>query len=312
MRRLRWTVVTTAVALVAMAAPARADQTLTVAPATPVANCWPFGGSTWSPYQAAIYQNVPPFEPKAGDVLAFDLIVPNDVDIQLEIALARTTTNGGTTEAEPFRKVVSNTQTPTNPRGDAVAGNFELQFTAEQAFSFPGGGLIIRFSNPAGEFATDACDAPTVGDATTGAPSDPSGFFVARASNDPDGISPWTPFSASFAGAAFRITTFDPPGPPPPATETDPPETTITKGAPKRLDTDRVKFRFDSDEAGATFECKLKGKDVRQRIRQFNDCDSPRRYKNLDPGRYRFKVRAIDAAGKVDPTPAKDRFRVVD
>jgi hypothetical protein len=90
------------------------------------------------------------------------------------------------------------------------------------------------------------------------------------------------------------------------------PETTITKDAPKRIDTDKVKFRFESDEASSTFECKLKGKDLKRRIRQFNDCDSPRRYRNLDEGRYRFKVRAIDAAGNVDLTPAKDRFRVLD
>ncbi len=94
--------------------------------------------------------------------------------------------------------------------------------------------------------------------------------------------------------------------------DVDPPETTITKDAPKRIDTDKVKFRFESDEASSTFECKLKGKDLKRRIRQFNDCDSPRRYRNLDEGRYRFKVRAIDAAGNVDLTPAKDRFRVLD
>ena len=34
--------------------------------------------------------------------------------------------------------------------------------------------------------------------------------------------------------------------------------------------------------------------------------------KRLDPGRHRFKVRAIDPAQNIDATPAKDRFRVVD
>jgi hypothetical protein len=94
--------------------------------------------------------------------------------------------------------------------------------------------------------------------------------------------------------------------------DTNPPETTITKDAPKRSDTGKVKLRFKSDEAGSTFECKLKGKGLKPRIRQFNDCDSPRKYKNLDEGRYKFKVRAIDAASNVDLTPDKDRFRVVD
>jgi hypothetical protein len=92
----------------------------------------------------------------------------------------------------------------------------------------------------------------------------------------------------------------------------DPPETTITKDAPKRLAGDKLKFRFASDEAGSTFECKLKGTGLKPGIKQFNDCVSPRKYKNLDPGRYRFKVRAIDAASNLDATPAKDRFRVID
>lgn len=91
----------------------------------------------------------------------------------------------------------------------------------------------------------------------------------------------------------------------------DPPETRITRDV-KRSETGKVRFRFKSDEVGATFECKLKGKELKRKLRQFNDCNSPRKYKGLDEGRYKFSVRAIDAAGNVDPTPAKDGFRVVD
>lgn len=39
----------------------------------------------------------------------------------------------------------------------------------------------------------------------------------------------------------------------------DPPETSITRDV-KRSETGNVRFRFESDEVGATFECKLKGK----------------------------------------------------
>jgi hypothetical protein len=89
------------------------------------------------------------------------------------------------------------------------------------------------------------------------------------------------------------------------------PETTISKNV-KRSDIGKVKFRFASDEAGATFECKLKGPDLKRKLRQFRDCDTPRKYKRLDEGRFKFAVRAIDGAGNVDTTPDKDRFRVVD
>ena len=88
-------------------------------------------------------------------------------------------------------------------------------------------------------------------------------------------------------------------------TECDPPETTITKGAPNKLDKHKVKFKFTSSEPDSTFECKLDKK-------QFKPCTSPRKYKRLDEGKHKFKVRAIDAAGNVDPTPAKDKFKVVD
>ena len=45
---------------------------------------------------------------------------------------------------------------------------------------------------------------------------------------------------------------------------------------------------------------------------KFKACESPRKLKNLGTGKYKFKVRAIDAAGNVDPSPAKDKFKVVD
>jgi hypothetical protein len=130
-----------------------------------------------------------------------------------------------------------------------------------------------------------------------------------------DGSSPttWQPSSGDFAFKTY-VAPLPPPrdyGVPVPR-DTNPPETTITKDAPKRTDKSKVKFKFDSSEPSSTFECRLKGKDVKRKLRKFRPCDSPHKYKHLDEGRYRFEVRAIDAAGNVDPTPAKDRFRVLD
>ena len=86
--------------------------------------------------------------------------------------------------------------------------------------------------------------------------------------------------------------------------ECDPPETTITKGAPSKLDKPKVKFKFTSDEPGSTFECKLDKK-------PFKPCESPKKVKRLDEGRHKFKVVATDEAGNTDPTAAKDKFKVV-
>ena len=83
-----------------------------------------------------------------------------------------------------------------------------------------------------------------------------------------------------------------------------PPETTITKGAPNKTKKHKFKFKFTSSESSSSFECKLDKK-------KFKPCKSPRKYKRLKKGKHKFKVRATDAAGNTDPSPAKDKFKVV-
>ena len=64
-----------------------------------------------------------------------------------------------------------------------------------------------------------------------------------------------------------------------------------------------VKVRFSSTEARSTFTCKLDGGKPRT-------CKSPKRYRNLDRGKHKVTVTAVDAAGNADPSPAKVKFRV--
>jgi hypothetical protein len=106
----------------------------------------------------------------------------------------------------------------------------------------------------------------------------------------------------------------DEPGPDTPTVVVDSqaPETQIDTGPKKRTAHPRASFAFSSDDPGATFQCALSGKHLDMLIKQFNDCASPRRYSHLDAGRYRFSVRAIDAANNVDATPAEQKFRIVD
>jgi len=88
------------------------------------------------------------------------------------------------------------------------------------------------------------------------------------------------------------------------ATDKVPPQTKIVKGPPKKTTKTTVKFKFRSSEAGSKFQCKLdRGK--------FKKCKSPKTYKKLKPGKHVFRVRAVDAAGNVDPTPAKRNFTVL-
>jgi hypothetical protein len=164
----------------------------------------------WTPYMGFVYKNVPAFQLKVGDSLAFDLGHMNNANIQLEIALSPTTSNGGDTPSGVFQTVVQNTQTPTNPRGDTTVGNFELSFTAQAPFNFPGGGLIIRFANPSPSYAADSSCTSVLVRTTS---SDPSNNFVERFWGDTDGAAPWeNPDPASIGG--FRVTLADVPPPP--------------------------------------------------------------------------------------------------
>lgn len=84
--------------------------------------------------------------------------------------------------------------------------------------------------------------------------------------------------------------------------DADPPETTIDK-QPKRKTTKRkAKFTFTSDEPGSTFECKLdKG--------EFEPCGANAKFK-VKAKKHTLEVRATDAAGNTDPTPASVKWKV--
>lgn len=82
------------------------------------------------------------------------------------------------------------------------------------------------------------------------------------------------------------------------------PQTILRHRPPERTGDRTPTFRFVGDEAGVSFECKLDGNG-------FRACRSPFTTKTLSFGTHRFRVRARDGEGKVDPTPAVARFRVV-
>jgi hypothetical protein len=227
---------------------AQASTTVNVNPADPPgeSNEFPFGrGDSW-PQLGFVYKNIPAFNLKTGDTIAFDLGFQNDVDIQLQISMAATTVNGGDIPG-PYTTVVNNTQLPVNPRGNAVTGDYELQFTAEAPFSFPGGGLIIRFSNSGGAYATDFHADPTLLNVATG--TDSSGFFVKRFYHDADGLPPYDS-ADTFGLAGFRLTLLD-------ATPTPPsgPGTT----APKKKKCKKHKHKR-SAELAKKKHCKKKKK----------------------------------------------------
>jgi trypsin len=125
------------------------------------------------------------------------------------------------------------------------------------------------------------------------------------------------PMRSALQNGILRVTCTDVVGagpapslPPRCTPDTDPPQTKITKHPRKRIRSDkrrvRVRFMFNSDEPGSSFECK------RDR-RPFKHCTSPKTYRigtPEDPRTHVFKVRATDPAGNTDPTAARFRFKV--
>ena len=77
----------------------------------------------------------------------------------------------------------------------------------------------------------------------------------------------------------------------------------MTKGVARITNNRRLTFKFASDESASTFECRIDAK-------AFRSCASAKTVR-VSLGRHKFRVRAIDAAGNIDSTPASDRFRVV-
>jgi hypothetical protein len=82
------------------------------------------------------------------------------------------------------------------------------------------------------------------------------------------------------------------------------PETTISSGPSDPTASTDAGFNFDSSEAGSTFECQLDGGG-------FSACTSPQGYTGLGTGSHTFEVRATDAAGNVDTTPASFTWTIL-
>ena len=99
---------------------------------------------------------------------------------------------------------------------------------------------------------------------------------------------------ASPASYSWNVTT---------AADTTPPDTSISSGPSGTVASGDASFGFSSSEAGSSFECRLDGGD-------WSGCTSPKSYSGLADGSHSFDVRATDAAGNVDASPASRTWTV--
>ncbi|MGX1160760.1 myo-inositol-hexaphosphate 3-phosphohydrolase [Pseudarthrobacter sp. SLBN-100] len=142
----------------------------------------------------------------------------------------------------------------------------------------------------------------------------PQGFFITQDTSNDTGnqnfkLVPWQSIAAAYAPALLVDAAYDPrkigaaggggdPGP-----DTAQPNTSITGGPSGTSSSTSAEFTFTATEPG-TFECALDGG-------AFEGCTSPKNYADLAVGSHVFAVRATDAAGNSDPTPA-ERTWVID
>jgi hypothetical protein len=85
--------------------------------------------------------------------------------------------------------------------------------------------------------------------------------------------------------------------------DTTPPETTIDSGPSGTVNNASATFAFSSSETGSTFQCSLDGAAP-------GSCTSPKGYAGLSDGSHTFQVKATDAAGNTDATPASQTWGV--
>ena len=81
------------------------------------------------------------------------------------------------------------------------------------------------------------------------------------------------------------------------------PETVIDSAPPASGTSRTAVFAFHSTKAGSSLQCSFDGS-------AFATCASPFTKTHLSPRTHAFAVRAIDAQGNVDPTPAVSSFKV--
>ena len=99
--------------------------------------------------------------------------------------------------------------------------------------------------------------------------------------------------------AAGAVTTPPPPDP----VDTIPPDTSITSGPTGTVSSASAELWFSSTESGSTFECRLDSG-------AWAACGSPKTLTSLAAGGHTFEVRARDASGNVDLSPASRSWTV--
>jgi len=187
------------------------------------------------------------------------------------VPAVRTFTVAAQPDTEPPETTIA-----TGPSGTIAADSAIFAFEASEA-----GGFECRFDsvNPAG---WSPCGSPQ----SYSSLADGSHNFEVRGLDAAGNADP-TPAVAEFA------------------VDTTSPQTNLTSAPSGTIETASASFAFEASEPG-TFECRIDSNDAAA----WSACTSPKPYDSLADGAHLFEVRALDALGHVDPTPAFVAFSI--
>jgi len=180
-----------------------------------------------------------------------------------------------TVDAHPDLEPPQTTIT-SGPSGTIAGGSASFDFESSEEGSFE-----CRFDSVNPDSWT-ACDSPQ----NYSGLADGSHNFEVRATDLAGNVDP-TPALAGFA------------------IDTTSPETAISSAPSGTIETSSASFAFEASELGS-FECRIDSDDPAA----WSACSSPQSYSSLADGNHFFEVRATDALGHVDPTPAFAAFSI--
>jgi hypothetical protein len=166
------------------------------------------------------------------------------------------------------------------PNTTIGAGPASLSNTSAPSFSFSASKAGSSFQCSLDGAAFTDCTSPT----SYSGLADGSHSFQVEAT-DPAGNTDPTP-----AGASWTI-------------DTAAPDTTLSAAPASPSTSSAASFTFTASKAGSTFQCSLDGA-------AFTACTSPRSYSGLADGSHNVQVKATDAAGNTDPTPASASWTI--
>lgn len=181
-------------------------------------------------------------------------------------------------------------------------------------------GLLLPAGALAADTAIDSGPAGLTNDNTPtfsfSSPDDPAATFECRVDDDPFAAcsgpgDTHTPAPLADGAHTFAVRAIDAGANPDPdpatrsfTVDTDPPNTTITSDPGDLINDNTPTFSYSSGDPGATFECRVDNN-------SFAACGPGSHTTGpLADGAHTFRVRAIDAAGNTDQSPASRDFTV--